>query len=171
MGLLTEIFCNNSIYGEPLDERYRYIAACNPYRVIEKENKIFDILYKKNHKKRNLVYTVNPLPHSLLNFVFNFGSLKEKDEIQYIESMIKGASKILFEEMKDKIPLNEEDQKQLINIQKECVNICQNYMKKNNDISIVSLREVKRFNIFFKAFVNYLYNRSNNKIKDFNQNY
>ena len=171
MGLLTEIFCNNSIYGEPLDERYRYIAACNPYRVIEKENKIFDILYKKNHKKRNLVYTVNPLPHSLLNFVFNFGSLKEKDETQYIESMIKGASKILFEEMKDKIPLNEEDQKQLINIQKECVNICQNYMKKNNDISIVSLREVKRFNIFFKAFVNYLYNKNNNKIKDFNQNY
>ena len=171
MGLLTEIICNNSIYGEPLDKRYVFIAACNPYRVIERENTIFDILYKKNHKNKNLVYTVNPLPHSLLNFVFNFGSLKGKDETKYIESMIKGASKKLFEEMKDKIPLNEMEEKQLIHVQKVCVNICQNYMKANNDISIVSLREVKRFNIFFKTFVNYLYNRSNNKIKDFNQNY
>ncbi len=32
--------------------------------------------------------SVNPLPHSLLNFVFDFGHLKEKYEEQYIENMI-----------------------------------------------------------------------------------
>mgnify|MGYP002623021467 CR=1 FL=1 len=168
MGLLTEIICKNSIYGKPLDKRYRFIAACNPYRVIEKENNIFDILYKKNHKKKSLVYTVNPLPHSLLNFVFNFGSLKGEDEIQYIQSMIKGESKILFEQMNDKITINEKEKEKLIDDQTKCVNICQKYMKVKNDISIVSLREVKRFNIFFKTFVNYLYNRKKNKI---NENY
>ena len=171
MGLLTEIICNNSIYGEPLDKRYIFIAACNPYRVIEKENKIFDILYKKNNKKKNLVYTVNPLPHSLLNFVFNFGSLKGEDEYKYIESMIKEASNILFDVMNNKIPLNEKEKIQLIDDQTKCVKICQNYMKENNDISIVSLREVNRFNVFFKTFVNYIYNRINNKKNYINQNY
>ena len=171
MGLLTEIICNNSIYGEPLDKRYIFIAACNPYRVIEKENKIFDILYKKNYKKKNLVYTVNPLPHSLLNFVFNFGSLKGEDEYKYIESMIKEASNILFDVMNNKIPLNEKEKIQLIDDQTKCVKICQNYMKENNDISIVSLREVNRFNVFFKTFVNYIYNRINNKKNYINQNY
>ena len=55
----------------------------------EKVNNVFNFLYKKNHKKKNLVYTVNPLPLSLLNFVFNFGSLKEIDELKYIESIAK----------------------------------------------------------------------------------
>ena len=164
MGLLTEIICKNTMYGKPLDNRYIFIAACNPYRVINNENIIFDILYKKTQKKKTLVYTVNPLPHSLLNFVFNFGSLKGEDESKYIESMIKNESNVLFREMKDKIPLNEEDKNIFIDDMIECVKLCQNYMKSKNDVSIVSLREVKRFNIFFKAFVNYLYNRKNNKI-------
>ena len=164
MGLLTEIICKNTMYGKTLDNRYIFIAACNPYRVINNENIIFDILYKKTQKKKSLVYTVNPLPHSLLNFVFNFGSLKGEDECKYIESMIKKASNALFGEMKDKIALNEEDQEDLIEAQIKCVMICQNYMKSKNDVSIVSLREVKRFNIFFKTFVNFLYNRKNDKI-------
>ena len=39
-------------------------------------------------KERKLVYTVNPLPHSLLNFVFNFGSLTKKDEESYIKNIV-----------------------------------------------------------------------------------
>ena len=44
-----------------------------------------------------MVYSVNPLPHSLLNFVFNFGVLKESDEKKYIESMINEPTKSLFD--------------------------------------------------------------------------
>ena len=161
MGLLTEIFCKNSIYGKPLDDRYVYIGACNPYRVSGKENKVFNILYKKQHKKKNLVYTVNPLPISLLNFVFNFGSLKEKDEIIYIKSMISGIANKLFEKMD--VKLKEKERNKIIMIETTSVEICQKYMKKNNDISIVSLREVNRFNIFFEFFVNYIIGRKNNK--------
>ena len=34
----------------------------------------------------NLIYTVNPLPHSLLNFIFD--SLQEDDEKKYIRNII-----------------------------------------------------------------------------------
>ena len=161
MGLLIEIFCKNSINGKPLDKRYVYIGACNPYRVSQKENKVFSILYKKQHKKKNLVYTVNPLPFTLLNFVFNFGSLKEKDELEYIESMITGTANKLFEKLNDYKFLKEKEK--IINIEKVSVELCQKYMKKNNDISIVSLREVNRFNILFEFFVDYINKRKNNQ--------
>ena len=163
MGLFTEIMCKNSIYGKPLNNRFIYIAACNPYRVADENSKsnILNVLYKKNRKKKNLVYTVNPLPISLLNFVFNFGSLKEDDEFTYIESMVGKVANELFSQIKDNNILREK-QNFLKNVTK-CVKKCQNFMKKNNDVSIVSLREVNRYNIFFKFFYDYLIKRKNEK--------
>ena len=161
MGLFIEIFCKNSIYGKPLDKRYIFIGACNPYRVSERDNKVFNILYKKKHKKKSLVYTVNPLPLSLLNFVFNFGSLKEKDELIYINSMI---SEVIDNLFNNKIYSQfSKEKEKLVNSITKSVAICQQYMKKNNDISIVSLREVKRFNRFFEFFINYIIDRKNNE--------
>ena len=43
---------------------------------------------KEKNKLNNLVYTVNPLPHALLNFVFDFASLQREDEIKYISNTI-----------------------------------------------------------------------------------
>ena len=162
MGLITEIFCKNSIYGEPLDERYIFIGACNPYRVSEKKNNNLNILYK-NNKIKNLVYTVNPLPLTLLNFVFNFGNLKKTDELNYIENMIAETINKLSEK---NINLKKSENK-LIQIVSDCVEICQDYMKKNNDISIVSLREVNRFNVMLEFFFKYINERkNNNELKD-----
>ena len=56
--------------------------------IITKEIKIVGLVNKKEQKVRNLVYTVNPLPYSLLNFVFDFGSIKSDDEKKYIECII-----------------------------------------------------------------------------------
>ena len=42
----------------------------------------------KAKKGSDLVYTVYPLPHSLLNFVFYFGALKPEDEQNYIKCII-----------------------------------------------------------------------------------
>ena len=168
MGLFIEIFCKNSIYGKPLDDRYVYIAACNPYRVSANENKLLNVLYKKNQKKKSLVYTVNPLPMSLLNFVFNFGSLKEKDEKTYIQSMIEGVTNEIFETIENKEILKKKND--FLNMQTECVQICQNHMKNNNDVSIVSLREVNRFNLFFQFFAYYLYHRKNSKNSPIEEN-
>ena len=166
MGLFTEIMCKNSIYGKPLNNRFIYIAACNPYRVVDKNSKtyILNVLYKKNQKKKKLVYTVNPLPISLLNFVFNFGSLKEKDEFTYIESMIEKVTDELFYQINDENILKEKTN--FLKMETECVKICQNFMKKNNDVSIVSLREVNRYNIFFKYFYGYLMKKKKDTNKD-----
>ena len=161
MGLLTEIICKHTLYGNALDSRYVFIAACNPYRVSEKGNFLLNVLYKKNQKKKNLVYTVNPLPMSLMNFVFNFGSLKPNDELAYIKSMVeKNVEKFFIGQKNDKV------KKELIKAEAQCVKfvkLCQDFMKKNNDASIVSLREVNRFNIFLEFFRNYLIDRKNKK--------
>ena len=47
----------------------------------------------------------------------------------------------------------------IINLAINCIVTCQSYIKNTNDISSVSLREVKRFVIFFKYFVIYLLNK------------
>ena len=160
MGLLTEIMCKNSIYGEPLDERFIFIAACNPYRISDKQNNSLNILYKsKSDKKKNLIYNVNPLPLSLLNFVFNFGSLKNEDEKSYIKSMITITINNLCEKYKD---LNENEKNKVLSIEIELIEICQKYMKNNYDISIVSLREVNRFNLMLEYFMKYIKDRKNN---------
>ena len=98
MGLLSEIFYNHSYYGNKLNEKLTFIAACNPYRL--KSIKKSDIdendfcLTSKDKKysydpQQNLVYLVNPLPHSLLTSVFDFGHLSAEDEKKYIKNIVK----------------------------------------------------------------------------------
>ena len=164
MDLLSEILCKHSCRGKQLDKRLVFIAACNPYRPLLKEKKIDAILFHKNAKKKKLVYTVNPLPHSLLNYVFNFGSLKIDDEKKYIESMTKEVVMPLLSKNKEKInDLKIYDE--LIKTIIECVSLSQNFMKKNNDISIVSLREVHRFLFFFTFFNDFILKRNQNDDK------
>ena len=158
MGLLTEIMCKNTMNGVPLDNRYIFIAACNPYRVSGKENFLLNVLYKKNQKKKSLVYTVNPLPLSLMNFVFNFGSLKPDDELAYIRNMVERTINKYIDVTNKK---DLEKKSKFIKDETYCVSICHEFLKKNNDVSIVSLREVNRFNIFLDFFIKYLLDRKN----------
>ena len=166
MGLLTEILCKHTCRGNPIDKRFVFIAACNPYRLLIKERKIDSILFHKNAQKKKLVYSVNPLPHSLLNFVFNFGNLKINDEKKYIESMTKENIISLFpnyvNNINDKKVCNE-----LIDIIIDTVSLAQKFMKDNNDVSIVSLREVNRFLLFFQFFIKFILKR-NQKDEIFN---
>ena len=106
MGLISELMCKHSYQGKRLPSNIVFIAACNPYRCYEKGKRVTAGLdvnqahkQKKNLNERdlerlrknannNLVYTVNPLPYSLLNYVFDFGNLEKNDEYKYIESII-----------------------------------------------------------------------------------
>ena len=161
MGLLSEIICKKTYRGNPIDKRFVFLAACNPYRLLLKERKMDSILFHINAKKKKLVYSVNPLSHSLLNFVFNFGNLKIEDEKKYIESMVSQNMKSLFKNYeKDALLFNH-----LLKIQIESISIAQNFMKENNDVSIVSLREVNRFLLFFNFFADYLEKRNENDEK------
>ena len=156
MGLLSEILCKNSYRGITIDkdERFIFIAACNPYRLLTHKRKMDEILLHKKENKNMLVYSVNPLPDNLLNFVLYFGELREEDEKKYIESMVETTIK-LYKNEKNKEELNKIKEECV-----ECVNISQNFLKKENDVSIVSLREVNRFLELFKFFFKFLKERN-----------
>ena len=98
MELISEIMCKHSYKGNPLPLNIAFIAACNPYREARKDpmkkielnvketNKGLKDLNQKEKEKikestnNSLVYTVNPLPNSLLYFVLDFGNLTKEDE-------------------------------------------------------------------------------------------
>ena len=141
MDLLSEIICKHSYYGKILPNNIVFIGACNPYRKSKKKRIGLKIKNDNNtFEESDLIYTVNPLPHSLLNYVFDFGSLNPEDEKKYINSMVK-------ETIKDE---------KLYKLSTELIFEAQNYIREKNDVSSVSLREIRRFILFYNFFIDYL---------------
>ena len=157
MGLLAEIFTKRTYFGQKIPKKFVFLAACNPYRPMGEMNKIDYTLIHKDQEKRKLVYTVYPLPQNLLNFVLDFGNLTLDEEKKYIQIMVR--------KMMEKIMIDKEksDTSKIIDIAINSILSCQSYIKSTNDVSAVSLREVKRFILFFKYFVVYLLNKKNTK--------
>ena len=165
LGLITEIMCNHTYLGKKINDNFIFIAACNPYRLLTKKMKKSGLVYynmKESNKLNNLVYTVNPLPHSLLNFVFDFGSLKPEDEKKYISNTI---YEIISKIRKNKLinDMNENEIKEINDKIVEAIVICHNYIKGIFDKSSVSMREIRRFGVFFEFFIKY-YKKSDEKI-------
>ena len=217
MGLICEMMTKHSCQGNPLPKNITFIAACNPYRMVVKDEEPNGLKIEGTNE-RKLVYTVNPLPHSLLNFVFNFGNLTKKDEESYIKNIIVNPIESFYwkeinnkelniindegendqenniiEERKEKDKKDEKNLKnylkpevfeqyvKLKEIASYSIIKAQEYVRKKNDISSVSLREIRRFSIFYNFFVEYLRNKKKlsksmkqeeyfNKIDLFNQN-
>ena len=155
MGLISEMMCHHTMQGAKIKDEVVFIAACNPYRKIGKTLNIQVGLVDKKFKQRKLVYTVNPLPHSLLNFVFDFGNLTRLDREKYIKSMINGPiSKYYLNQLS---PSCEHKKK----IALKLTILAQDFVQTLYGISSVSLREVRRFQIFFDWFVEYLRTKEN----------
>ena len=153
LGLISEIMIKSSANNLKLKSNVTIIGACNPYRILKSSNKDnCGISTKTQTKKINLVYTVNSLPHSLLNYVMDFGNLKNEDEEKYIRSMVETLIAKKCEEFK----LSKDKIKQHQNWAVQGIIECQNYFKTHSDISAVSLREVKRFCVFYEWFIPYL---------------
>ena len=184
MGLISELMCKHTCLGKQLPSNIVFIAACNPYRQREKKdnkkniNAGLDINQAHQQKKflndkelddinqaknSNLVYLVNPLPHSLLNFVFDFGNLKAEYEKEYIKCIIRDSLEKIY--YKGLIPKNEKEIEKDEKLNKLKSFACQmiigaqNYIREFQDKSAVSLREIRRFNIFYEFFYGYLSNR------------
>ena len=205
MGLICELMTKHSCQGRPLPKSIIFIGACNPYRKLFNEEAL-NGLELKGANKRVLAYTVNPLPFSLLNFIFNFGRLTQKDEEKYIENMIIKPMEMFYledskieekkmkkkekedneerEENKEEIEIENsmiktkdikdylsdelyEQYKKLKNIAKDSLVQAQNYVRKTYGDSSVSLREIRRFSLFYEFFVHYLRKRRN-LFKDMN---
>ena len=174
MGLICEMMTKHSCQGKPLPKSIVFIGACNPYRMVVKDEEP-NGLKMPGTKERKLVYTVNPLPHSLLNFIFNFGSLTLEDEKSYIKNMIiSPIESFYWKEIGNKKDDKYKEEKnikslehylskevfeqsnKLKEISSESITEAQSYVRDKNDVSSVSLREIRRFGIFYNFFVEYL---------------
>ena len=140
LSLLTEIFINRTFNGKKLEDNIRLIGACNPYRK-RKGNKEKCGLSRSDDIDNELVYLVQPLPQSLLYYVFSFGAIDEIDEKKYIRSII------------DKLFTSEE--KNLHEMTTEAISQCHIYLRTKYDPSVVSLREISRFSKCIEFFQNY----------------
>jgi len=190
MGLISELMLKHTCQGKPLPSNIVFIASCYPYRqrknkknnysnkffisnVLEhKQIKYMSTKELKDIKRRinnNLVYNVNPLPHSLLNFVFDFGHIKGYEEDSYIKNIIKQSINNIY--IKDKKPKNDEDEdeqiKKLNNLASDMIKEAHNFIKEYNDISAISLRDIRRFIIFYEFFYDYLIKRKEMYFKDY----
>ena len=157
LGLITEIMCHHTYLGRKIEDNFIFIGACNPYRLLTKKMRESGLVYynmNDTNKLNNLVYTVNPLPHSLLNFVFDFGNLRFSDEQKYISNAIKS----IISEINEQRLINdikEQDLTYLTDIVIKTVLLCHEFICEIYDISSVSMREIRRFGIFFTFFIKY----------------
>ena len=158
--------CNHTYLGKKIDDRFRFLGACNPYRIMNKKMRESALVYynmKEKNKLNNLVYTVNPLPHSLLNFIFDFGSLLPEDEKKYIKNtVISILNRIRNQIIKD---INNNDLNKIKDETIESISICHDYIREIYDKSSVSLREIRRFGIFFEYFVKYFKGKGYDRMK------
>ena len=160
INLLCEIFIRHSFLGHPLKKNLFIIAACNPYRLMLSESEEIGYINKKVHRVRNLVYTVNPLPLSLINYVFDFGNVKDEDEKKYIRKFVNTFLNDRFSTH------NYENFTKILEIIISSVYEAQKFIRKNSEISAVSLREIRRFKIFFEFFFDRTKNREEFKNPD-----
>jgi len=140
LGLISEIILKNSLLGEKLPKNLQFIAACNPYRI--RKNKTLNIVgltakgsSNRKENDKQLAYTVYPLPHAIMNFVFDFGALDIEDIKKYIDSMV------------DKI-----DDKSFKDLAVDCLCSSHNFIIELEETSSVSLRDINRFMVFYNWF-------------------
>ena len=143
LGLLKEIFINRTYNAKNIEENIRLIGTCNPYRLKTEKEENSGLSHP--YKTKGLAYDVNILPQSLMYFVFNFGYLEKENEEKYIKSILSNHFK--------NFDIG------LINIVKEIISKCHQYLRQLYDYSIVSLREIKRFLKLYDNLMKYYNNK------------
>lgn len=90
LGTVNEMICHRTIKGKPLPPNLVFIAACNPYRLRPSGNISTAGLSGKTiiDEYSKLVYRVHPLPETMIDFVWDYGSLSKEDERAYIGRMV-----------------------------------------------------------------------------------
>src|ERR1700722_2676355 len=91
IGLLADLIAHRMLNGKPIHHNIRLFAACNPYRIRTKAATTAGLLKPKDSRfeaKSKLVYQVKPLPDQILDYVWDYGVLKPKEEEKYIEIMV-----------------------------------------------------------------------------------
>ena len=155
MPLLTEIFIHRTYNGEKLSQNIRLIGSCKPYRKkLDNTEKFGFSIYDDENR---LEYSVQPLPQSLLYYIFSFGPINEEDEKKYIYSILGN--------------LFIEDEKKLHKDTRDAIYECHKFLREAYDHSVVSLRDITRFLKCVIFFQNYFtikneYEKEINEIED-----
>ncbi|CAI2170598.1 16427_t:CDS:2, partial [Funneliformis geosporum] len=77
--------------GKTIHHNIRLFAACNPYRIRNKSVSSVGLKSKKigfEQQNKGLVYEVKPLPDQILDYVWDYGTIRPQDEMTYIQLMI-----------------------------------------------------------------------------------
>ncbi|CAG9325347.1 unnamed protein product [Blepharisma stoltei] len=130
IGMICEIMCERTLDGNPLPSNIAFLGACNPYRVSSKKGMQQNIGIKKVKRTQNeskLVHLVKPLPETMIDYVWDFGTLTHEDVRKYVNNMLDRINSQYKEVFTDMI----------------C--IAHKYFQEEEDVSSVSLRDVSRF--------------------------
>ncbi|CAF3233867.1 unnamed protein product [Rotaria sp. Silwood2] len=158
--LLKEITCERTLLGDSLPGNMVFLGACNPrrHRSNEKwmsfENNIgikkdrYEMM-KKLSDGKCLLYTVVPIPETMLEYIWDYGHLDQDTERVYIQTMLKTCPSLVKHE-------------QLFNAFVPLVSQSQLFMRKIEDVSSVSLRDVTRFCRLYNWFHGSINIRSTN---------
>ena len=159
LGMIAEVLCKRTLNGEPLRSCLRFFAACNPFKVYEKKRvsnalqitKTNGSIDNNNNKQSNLVYLVKPLPNCLLNYVFYFGSLKKEDEMEYIKKILESE----FDLTDCALMFGNDKDKPLTTLCSLYISSSQQFFREIAHDFSVSLRDIRRFALFYKWFKHY----------------
>ena len=92
LGSINEIMCHRTLRGKALPSNLVFIAACNPYRLRPVGKILTSGLSEKTSTDEysRLVYRVHPLPETMIDYVWDYGSVSPEDERRYIARMVEG---------------------------------------------------------------------------------
>ncbi|UZO04042.1 uncharacterized protein OCT59_024441 [Rhizophagus irregularis] len=144
IGLLADLISHRVLNGKLIHPNIRLFSACNPYRLRIKSQSEAGLTnrVKKFEERSNLVYQVKPLPDQILDYVWDYGILKSKDERRYIQIMVEKELKNLAHP-----------------VFAELLFASQNFIRKVEEPYSVSLRDVKRAIRLVIFFYKSLHNR------------
>ncbi|WAR10217.1 R213A-like protein [Mya arenaria] len=143
IGLICDIICHHKCNGHMLAPNLIIMGACNPYKLRTREAiQTAGLTGKvKTDELSKLVYRVFPLPEMMVDYVWDFGSLSNIDEIKYIERMIED---VLL-------------QKNLRLLLRDLLSVSQDFVREyEKSTCVVSLRDVSRCKKLVQWFMSFL---------------
>ncbi|KAJ4460556.1 putative E3 ubiquitin-protein ligase [Paratrimastix pyriformis] len=94
LGLVNDLVCHHQLLGVRLDPRITIITACNPFRKRDPGKRALTAGLENRVSQTDplsqLVYRVHPLPDAMLDWVWDYGILDERDEARYVEAILRG---------------------------------------------------------------------------------
>jgi hypothetical protein len=144
LGLFAELISNRMFNGKLIHPNIRLFSAFNPYRLRTRPQSEAGLStrLKLYEEQSELVYQVKPLPDQILNYVWDFGVLRPRDEYKYIQIMVEKELKTLAHP-----------------VLAELLFASQEFIRQVEEPYSVSLRDVKRAITLVKFFYNSLEDR------------